>query len=1202
MSSLSEQRLIIAKSVSDKLAQEGQLTPFQARSFVRCLQTSWEVDVIQWRDGESSKLLSYTYNLIHVAQIFRDVEGSDSPNAIQAYKRAAEQLEWLSRAGDGDELYMNVPISLLAGAAYQLGGLPAMSSGLLKQVSSEDAGWKLCAQFLQCNFNGVIESVAQFWHTSPELTGKNASFNLLHDKEDDSFSWYITVELVRILGLISHSLRVNDKLRLQASLEKLSSMHQMGNRVLDSDVSLFISMLYEVALNFSKASIYEPLDKLLKIDPAKSEIVNRFARIQYQNGRGILWASQLTGIERLIEKKSFALCTPTGSGKTLVANLALVKELMLVKHGGEAGALALYLVPSRALAGEVEGKLTREMGNELIVTGLYGGNDWGITDYWLKVEKPTVLVATVEKAEALMRYLGPLILTRLKLLILDEAHQVVPSDPEYSVKKFSQHEERSLRLESFVTRVLTQSPNIARIALTAVAGGAATPVARWVEHNKDALPVGLNYRSTRQVIGVFETRPRATPKIKIDLMNDTPLSVIGRDTSPYLSLKIDPMPQLPASMRNSLNRYNQLEILWASMHFRQSGRRVLISLTQAPQHTMKWFNEALNLKSWKDLVSFVSPENPFHKKYYDEAYDTCVDYCGENSYEAKLLKAGIATSHGQMPQKLRLLMVKLIEQGICKITVATATLTEGVNLPFDIIFLPQLRRRSYDPDVEESIVFPLSTSEFKNLSGRAGRPGSANSMEGVTLIAIPQSISTTAPKEMRKQQRQVENFKRDYDDLKRRLTEDSESNSVTSSIALLIQSIFEKAVDNGLISNESEYLSWLETCSPEDISDTAAMGDTSTQSMLADCLDELDGILLSTTEEYHAVDKGNIEDHLKNMWKNTFSSYASAQEEWMERAFIKRGLAVVNTLYPDEKERKKLYQYGYTPFMGRRFDSVYNNVKNVLVEAKDYGVSTADERGRIFGQLADLISEDQGFGFSVGQTVSAQRVLQNWYGVLTWWLTIPKSTPPQPDELREWQRFVSDNLEFRLGVVVGASVARAWSEGVDGELLVPSLEEWKDKTGLPWFGFWVRELLKWGTHEPFVAFSLAQGIAKTRSNALEKKLEFDEWLKSELKEIKPDDWIDPQLFLKWKATLPKAEKRKIAELKFSAKLTETNGAKGTYNVLPMHNNGTVTWLDPAGYELAKSEVEDWDEQYSQQRSDFKLIITKRVAFVERVYL
>ncbi|MFS1935477.1 DEAD/DEAH box helicase [Vibrio splendidus] len=1199
MPSLNEQRLQIAKSVSEKLAQEGQLTPFQARSFVRCLQTSWDVDVIQWREDESSKLLSYAYNLIHVAEIYKDIEDCESPNAKQAYKRAAEQLEWLSRAGD--ELHVNVPISLLAGAAYQLGGLPAMSSGLLKQVSSESAGWKLCAQFLQGDFDGVINSVTQFWQTSPELTEQDASFNLLQEQEDDTFSWYITVELVRILGLISHSLRVNDKLRLQASLEKLSSMRKMGNRVLGSDVSLFISMLSEVAVNFSKASIYGPLDKLLEIDPAKSETLNRFARTQYQNGRGILWASQLAGIDRLIEKTSFALCTPTGSGKTLVANLAIVKELMLVNHGTEIGALALYLVPSRALAGEVEGKLTREMGNELIVTGLYGGNDWGITDYWLEAERPTVLVATIEKAEALMRYLGPLILARLKLLILDEAHQVVPSDPEYSVKKFSQHEERSLRLESFVTRILTQSPNIARIALTAVAGGAATPVARWIEHNNNALPVGLNYRSTRQVIGVLETRPGDTPKINIDLMNDTPLSVTGRGASPYLNLKIDPMPQLPASMRNSLNRYNQLETLWASMHFRQSGRRVLISLTQAPQHTMKWFNEALNLDSWGDLVSFEPPENPLHKKYYDEAYNTCADYCGESSYEAKLLKAGIATSHGQMPQRLRILMTKLIELGICSITVATATLTEGVNLPFDIIFLPQLRRRSYDPDVEESTVFPLSTSEFRNLSGRAGRPGSASSMEGITLVAIPQTPSTTAPRQMNAQQRQVRTLKYDYANLKQRLAEDAKANIVESPLSLLIQSIFEKAIENGLISDESEFLSWLESCSPGDVSDTAAMGDTSPLSVLADCLDELDGILLNTTVEHHASENGDIEEYLKSMWQKTFSSYAYAQEEWMERAFIKRGLAVVNTLYSDEKERKKLYQYGYTPFMGRRFDAVYSNIINVLIEAKDYGVSSEDERGRIFGRLAELISEDQGFGFSVGKSVSAQKVLKNWYGVLAWWLSIPESVAPQPDELREWQRFVNENLEFRLGVVVGASAARAWSDGVDGELLVPSLEEWKDKTGLPWFGFWVRELLKWGTHEPFVAFSLAQGIAKTRSQALAIKLVFDEWLNSELIEIKPDDWINPQLFLRWKASLPKVEKLLKEDLKIPATLTGTTGKKGTYSVLPNYSNNIITWLDPAGYELAKSEVDAWDERYSLQRSDFIMTITKGIAVVEKVF-
>ncbi|EMS7719730.1 DEAD/DEAH box helicase [Vibrio cholerae] len=1202
MPNLNEQRLNIAKSVSDRLAQEGSLTPFQARAFVRCLQTSWEVDVIQWREDESSKLLSHAYNLIHVAEIYREIEGYESQGAFLAYKRAAEQLEWLARSGD--ELHVNVPISLLAGAAYQLGGLPAMSSGLLKQVDSEGAGWKLCAQFLQGDFDGVIGSAVTFWHASQKLTEKDTTLNLLQEKEDDAFSWYIAVELVRILGLISYSLRVNDKVRLKTGMDKLNSMHRMGNRVLGSDVSLFISMLSDVALNFSNASIYQPIERLLEIEPAKGDTLYRLARGQFQQGRGILWTSQISGIERLIDKSSFALCTPTGSGKTLVANLALVKELLLVNSGSQIGPLAMYLVPSRALAGEVERKLTREMGHEFVITGLYGGNDWGITDYWLEAEKPTVLIATVEKAEALMRYLGPLILSRLKLLILDEAHQVVPDDPKYSVKKFSQHEERSLKLESFVSRILAQSPNIARIALTAVAGGAATPVARWIESNHDAQPVGLNYRSTRQVIGVFETRAGSTPKINIDLMNDVPLSITGRNSAPYLNLKIDPMPQLPAAMRNSLNRYNQLETFWASMHFRQSGRRVLISLTQSPQQTMKWFCEVLMLEKWVNLAAFTLPEKATYRKYYDEALATCIDYCGLNSYETKLLKIGVATSHGQMPQRLRLLMTNLIEKGICAITVATATLTEGVNLPFDIIFLPQLKRRSFDPDIEEAIVFPLSTSEFRNLSGRAGRPGSAKSMEGVTLIAIPQVPSTTAPGLKANQQKQARNHQSEYLDLKERLIEDTTIANVESPMSLLVNAIYEKALEYGLISDKKDLLSWLETCSPGDISDSAAMGDLSPTSMLADCLDELDGVLLSSVVELNAltdVEAKDIEGYLKSIWKNTFSSYAAVQEEWMERAFIKRGQAVVVTLYPDEKERKRLYQYGYTPFMGRRFEAIFESIKAVLNSADNYGVLPADERFNLFSELASLISDERGFGFSAGQSILAQNVLDNWQGVLSWWLNTPGAIAPIADDLREWLRFVTDNLEFRLGVVVGACVARAWSDGVEGELLVPSLEEWKEKTGLPWFGFWVRELLRWGTSEPFVAFSLAQGIAKTRSSALDKKTEFDEWLKNELDEIEPDDWIDPQQFLKWQKSLPKDEKVNLKALKFPATITGSNGTKQEYSVLPVYENGVVVWLDPAGYELARTNVTDWDERFDLQSSDFKMTITKGSAVVEQTF-
>ena len=152
-----------------------------------------------------------------------------------------------------------------------------------------------------------------------------------------------------------------------------------------------------------------------------------------------------------------------------------------------------------------------------------------VTDYWIDADRPTVLIATVEKADALMRYLGPLLLRRLRLLIVDEAHQVVPEDDERTQADFAEHSNRSIRLEGFVSRLLAQSPEIVRIALTAVAGGAASPVARWIEDREDAQAVGTRYRSTRQIVGIFETSHGNSGRMLLELMNGRPLFVRGRD-------------------------------------------------------------------------------------------------------------------------------------------------------------------------------------------------------------------------------------------------------------------------------------------------------------------------------------------------------------------------------------------------------------------------------------------------------------------------------------------------------------------------------------------------------------------------------------------------------------------------------------------------------------------------------------------------
>jgi hypothetical protein len=289
-----------------------------------------------------------------------------------------------------------------------------------------------------------------------------------------------------------------------------------------------------------------------------------------------------------------------------------------------------------------------------------------------------------------------------------------------------------------VSRIFAQRPDVVRIALTAVAGGAAGPVAQWIEGRADANAVGVRYRSTRQIIGVLETAPNKPGRFLLDLMNGRPLYIRGQDDPVYLNLRIAPMPELPATWRNILNRFNCLSVLWTALHLAQEDQRILISVAQEPEQIMGWYKEALGHPDWLDAIGFELLDDDLRGRF-DEARAACLDYCGPDSHELFLLERGIATSHGQMPQRLRRLMVEMIDKKICPITVATATLTEGVNLPFDLIFLTSLKRTSWDPVAQQRIVAPMPTAEFRNLAGRAGRPGASRGIEGMTLVAPGES-------------------------------------------------------------------------------------------------------------------------------------------------------------------------------------------------------------------------------------------------------------------------------------------------------------------------------------------------------------------------------------------------------------------------------------------------------------------------------
>ncbi|MBA8906054.1 DEAD/DEAH box helicase [Aminobacter ciceronei] len=1156
------------------MGQNQILTARQARAFVRSIQTTWQVGTIQWSENDSAETLDEAYRLLHAGDVLQTVAGGSAADAALAFRRAGELFEWLARSNDS--LREVVPLALFAAGAYQLGGLPAMAAGLLSQSRVENDGLLLFADFLSANFDNVIERVAAFWQTNPELTVREAGAGFFVKDPGTDLSWLATVELVRSVGLGANSLRIGDHERLNAAILHLRQVELFLVRYAPEDVAMLAFFIRSAAERYSKASIYRPLRQLADFTPAYLDYLNGFARRQYAQGRGVLWQSQQQGIERLLQNSSFALCTPTGSGKTLVANLAIVKELLLVADGRVAP-LALYIVPSRALAGEVEAKLNAELGREFIVTGLYGGADWGITDAWFTADQPTVLIATVEKADALMRYLGPMLVARLKLLLVDEAHQVVIDDTVYEQESLAEHTNRAVRLETFISRTLARKPDIVRVALTAVAGGAADPVAKWIEGNPDATAVGSYYRSTRQAIGILEVRPNAAPEILFDMLNDRILAVRGRAQNVYMRLRIPQMPQPLARIRGSLNHCTQLAILWTALHLVEGERRILVSVAQSPEDTIRWYAEAFSLNGWEDAPPFTPPADGPDAELFRTTRMVCADYCGVESHELTLLDRGIATNHGQMPQRLRRMMVALIERSICRITIATATLTEGVNLPFDLILLPSVIRSSFDVATGQRTEHPMSTAEFRNLAGRAGRPGAAKGMEGITLVVLPAAVWTTAPGQRRTQQNQVIARRAEYDRLFARLSAEAAGGGEHNSpLSVLLKSIRQRAVQLG-VSTAADFTDWLETAAPLMVSPAAGTASPAAGARLADSIDELDGMILSAIEEVQSLQPAQLtaaqlEATLTNVWQNTFSRVAAAYEDWMERAFIQRGKGLVETVYPDSQERKRLYTYGYTPCIGQRFRPAAELLIDVLHYTDRYGAMQSDDRLAIFHQLGNIVADDRGFGFSIRDTVTGRNLFERWHEVLAWWMAATDAPQPPVNDLRSWQIFVADNLEFRLGVAIGAAVAQRWSEENPDPFATPNLATWRQTSDLPWFAFWAKELLRWGTLDPFVAFTMSQGIARSRDDMGILRTEFLDWM-HQREDFDPKDseaLIDPQNFLQWARGRTSAATDKPRFRSLPADLEGTDGRNGQYSVIPIERPDLIQWIDPAGYQLAVS--------------------------------
>jgi helicase len=112
----------------------------------------------------------------------------------------------------------------------------------------------------------------------------------------------------------------------------------------------------------------------------------------------------------LLERKNLLICTPTASGKTLVAEIAMMQSIY--KNIGK----AVYVVPLKALASE-KYEYFKERYPDLKVALSIGDTD--SSDSYL--EKFDIIITVSEKLDSLIRHKSPF-LRYVATVIIDEIH------------------------------------------------------------------------------------------------------------------------------------------------------------------------------------------------------------------------------------------------------------------------------------------------------------------------------------------------------------------------------------------------------------------------------------------------------------------------------------------------------------------------------------------------------------------------------------------------------------------------------------------------------------------------------------------------------------------------------------------------------------------------------------------------------------
>lgn len=423
-----------------------------------------------------------------------------------------------------------------------------------------------------------------------------------------------------------------------------------------------------------------------------------------------VWPSQRAALDTgLLDatSRNMAVTMPTSAGKTHIAEWAILHAL--APHLGEEDRwwltprLAVYVIPTRALAAQVERHLTDSL--ELLglrVSSLFGGTEHVRYETQL-LDHTDVLVVTSEKLDLLLRNL-PELAERLALVLVDEGHTLDRSA-------------RGLRLEMLLTRIRRNAPAARLLLLSAVLPNG-EDLARWLDPTADATNLAdINWSPSRLRMGVFSWRGRPVDGQQgaIDYGNGGNGEFFLPHVLTRKIKRVKLFPDAPKDVAAAL-----------ALHFDRLGPVLISQPTKAKARAAaNALGEALGKKDAPKLGAADGPLNDDVVQRRLEASAEIGRHIGTSHELTAMVLQGYAYHHGEVPQAVRHCLERAYRNGALRVLCATSTLSQGMNLPTKTVLVPDTWRDQHNR---------ITVREFWNTAGRAGRAG--RETEGhVVLIA-----------------------------------------------------------------------------------------------------------------------------------------------------------------------------------------------------------------------------------------------------------------------------------------------------------------------------------------------------------------------------------------------------------------------------------------------------------------------------------